>query len=112
MIYVWRLHFVSGNDIIKQDKTFPVTILLRGETMTKKPAGRPRLHIDDKARVRAYRKQQRHQGRRLDVYVGVQASWRLKRLADAWECGLGEVINRLVLEADDRYSDVLFPETE
>lgn len=48
----------------------------------------------------------------LDGYVGSSASWRLKKLSEEWECSLAGVIERLVLEADEKYSDILFPETK
>lgn len=77
-----------------------------------KTAGRPKKHADGRERVKAYRERQRHQGRRIDAYVDNQASWRLKRLAAAWGCSLGQAVTRLVMEADGRYNDILFPETE
>lgn len=75
-----------------------------------KRKGRPRKHEEPKERVRAWRRKQ--EGRRLDVYVSSSASWRLKRLAEVWGCPLREVVERLALEADDRYAVILFPETE
>jgi hypothetical protein len=35
----------------------------------------------------------------------------LKRLADAWDCSLAGAVERLAIEADDRYQGILFPET-
>ncbi len=77
---------------------------------TKKGKGRPRIHRDPQDRVKAWRKKQ--EGRRLDVYVSPSASWRLHRLAEVWGCSLAGAVERLALEADDKYSDILFPETE
>jgi hypothetical protein len=47
----------------------------------------------------------------MDIYIS-KATWRLKTLAAAWGCSVGQVINRLVMETDERYGKVLFPETE
>lgn len=74
-----------------------------------KKKGRPRKHADQKQRVAAWRKKQ--EGRRLDGYVSSSASWRLKRLSEVWECSLADSVERLIMEADKHYSDVLFPET-
>ncbi len=78
-------------------------------TETKKP-GRPRKHQDAKAKVKAWRKNQK--GRRLDGYISNSASWRLQRLADKWECSLAGAVERLVMEADEQYRNILFPETK
>lgn len=77
---------------------------------TEKRRGRPRIHQDPQGRVKAWR--QKHEGRRLDIYVSSSASWRLKRLAEVWGCSVAGVVERLALEADERYEDILFPETE
>lgn len=76
---------------------------------SKKRVGRPRKHESDKARARSWRKEKMASGRRLDLHVGDQASWRVKRLAQAWGCSLSAAVERLILESDTRYSDVLFP---
>lgn len=81
------------------------------ETKTEK-RGRPRLHADGAGRVRAFRKRQHAKGRRIDAYIGDGASWRITKLSEAWGCSLGQVIDRLVMEADDRYESILFPVTE
>ena len=75
-----------------------------------KRVGRPRLHKDYKDKVQSWRKKQT--GRRLDGYIGNSASWRLTRLAKTWGCSLAGAVERLVMEADDQYKDILFPETE
>jgi len=75
--------------------------------MKEKFVGRPRLYHDDKAKVRAWRKKQT--GRRLDGYINNSASWRLTKLAKAWECSLAAAVERLVMEADTVYDDILFP---
>jgi hypothetical protein len=77
---------------------------------TEKRAGRPRQHKDEKARVQAWRKKQ--EGRRLDGYVNNSASWRLDKLAEAWGCSLAGVVERLALEADGQYKDILFDKEE
>jgi len=78
----------------------------------KKRPGRPKKHESDQARVQAWRQDKRHSGRRLDCHVNDSASWRVKRLAKVWGCSMGAVVERLILEADEKYSDILFPETE
>jgi hypothetical protein len=77
--------------------------------MAEKKRGRPRKHADGAERLRRFRKEQH---RRLDGYIDSQASWRLNALAAAWGCSRGKVLERLLLEADDKYEDVLFPETK
>jgi hypothetical protein len=87
----------------------PVTILING---ARYPVGRPRKYADDAKRVQAFRKRMLEKGRRIDGYVSYSASWRLEKLAKAWGCNMGQVIERLLMEADERYGDVLFPETK
>lgn len=79
------------------------------ETRTR---GRPRIHDTDAKRVQAYRKRMLEKGRRLDGYVSYSASWRLEKLAKAWGCSMGQVMERLLMEANDRYGDILLLETE
>jgi len=81
-----------------------------GAMEEKRGRGRPRVYTDNQARVKAYRRKQ--EGHRLDGFVLSSASWRLKRLAEAWGCSLAGAVDRLALEADDRYQVILFPETE
>lgn len=77
----------------------------------KRGRGRPRKHNDAQSRQRAWRDRTREHRTRLDLYVSYSVSWRIKKLAVAWGCSPAEVIERLTAEADDRYSDILFPET-
>lgn len=68
-------------------------------------------HVQNQqGRVKAWR--QKQEGRRLDIYVSNSASWRLKRLAEVWGCFLAGAVERLALEVDEKYSEILFPETE
>ncbi len=76
---------------------------------TKKHPGRPRKHESDAARVRTWKKAKKGSGRRLDCHIGDQASWRIGKLAQAWGCSLAAAVERLILEADARYHDILFP---
>ncbi len=80
------------------------------EETKEKCVGRPRKHKDEKARVRAWR--QKQERRRLDLYVDSSTSWRLDRLAKEWGCTLAAVVERLTMEADEKYEGLLFPETE
>ena len=75
-----------------------------------KRKGRPSIHKDSQSRVKAWRGKQ--EGRRLDGYINNSASWRLSKLAKAWGCSLAGAVERLILEADEKYIDVLFPETK
>lgn len=79
--------------------------------MEKKPRGRPKRHDNAADRTRAYRLRKQEEGRRFDVYLPSSASWRLTGLAAAWNCSKGQAIDRLIMEADERYHDILFPET-
>lgn len=79
-----------------------------GNEIKKRP-GRPRKHESDAARLRAWKKEQKLSGRRLDCHIGDQASWRIGRLAQAWGCSLAAAVERLILEADAQYGDILFP---
>ena len=84
---------------------------MKKEPETKK-RGRPRKHQSDADRVKAFRKRQQADGHRIDAYINTHASWRLTALSKACDSSMGRVIERLLLEADERYQDVLFPETD
>ena len=77
----------------------------------KKRPGRPRKHNTAVERVRSYRQGKQAEGRRLDLYVSSKASWRLTALANAWGCSKAKAVERLLLESDERYETILFPET-
>ena len=62
-------------------------------------------------RVQRYR-QRKREYTRLDVHIQPRASWRLKRLAKAWGVSRARVIDRLLLEADEKYREVLFPDID
>lgn len=68
------------------------------------------MALSSTERVRALRQRRRREGTRVDAYIGDKASWRLTALAKAWRCSRGDVLDRLLIEADERYEDVLFPE--
>lgn len=72
--------------------------------------GRVKIHENSTARVAAWRQKQRLKKCRLDGFVNYEASWRLKALADVWGCSRSSVVERLILEADEKYGDLLFPE--
>ncbi|GAB6907638.1 conserved hypothetical protein [Desulfosarcina cetonica] len=83
------------------------------EKQTKpKGPGRPRKHPDGAARRKAYRNRKQQDGRRIDGYVNSHSSWKLRALGKAWGLPVGGVIDRLLEDADDRYGDILFPETD
>ena len=76
---------------------------------TSKRRGRPKIHKDPQARVKAWRAGQKKEGSRLDGYINDSASWRLRRLAKVWGCSLAGAVERLVIESDEKYHDILFP---
>jgi len=75
----------------------------------KRGRGRPRKYAADTERVQAFRNRKLKEGRRLDVYVNDQVSWRVRELGEAWGCGVSEVFERLVMEADQYHRSILFP---
>jgi hypothetical protein len=78
--------------------------------ISSKRKGRPSVHKDSQSRVKAWRGKQ--EGRRLDGYINNSASWRLQKLAKVWGCSLAAAVERLILESDEKYHEVLFPETK
>lgn len=77
-----------------------------------KKKGRPKKHNKASDRVNDYRKRKQAEGRRLDIFLPSQASWRIISLAKSWGCSRGAAIERLIMEADQKYEPILFPETE
>lgn len=65
---------------------------------------------DDAKRSHKPRKRKLSEGRRLNIHICPKASWRITRLSKVWECSLSQAIERLILEADNRYEDALFPD--
>ena len=82
------------------------------EDTGKRGRGRPRKYIDAAERLRAFRERKQAEGRRFDIYVSTKASWRLTKLSKAWRCSRGDAIERLLMEADQRYTGIMFPETK
>ncbi|WP_459947798.1 hypothetical protein [Desulfocastanea catecholica] len=79
-------------------------------TETKRGPGRPRKHADQRAKTRAWRyNQEKH---RVDLYLHSSAYWRLKKLAGIWGCSLAGAVERLAIEADEKYRDLLFDADE
>ena len=79
---------------------------------TSKRRGRPRIHTDPQARVKAWRAGKKQEGRRLDGYINDSASWMLRRLAKEWGCSMSAAVERLVLESKEKYDDILFPDSD
>jgi hypothetical protein len=77
-----------------------------------KKKGRPKKYDQANDRVNDYRKRKQAEGKRLDIFLQSQASWRITALAKAWGCSRGTAIERLIMEADQRYGAILFPETK
>ena len=79
---------------------------------TPKRRGRPKVHDSVAGRVEAYRQRRRAEGRRSEIYLSDSASWRLLTLSKAWGCNRSKAVDRLIMEADERYRDILFPVAE
>lgn len=77
-----------------------------------KKKGRPKKHDQASDRVNDYRKRKQAEGKRLDIFLPSQASWRITALAKSWDCSRGAAIERLIMEAEQKYEPILFPETE
>jgi len=82
------------------------------KTESEPKKGRPRKYDQASERVNAYRKRKLAEGRRLDIFLHSKASWRITALAKAWDCSHGVAIERLIMEADQKYETILFPVTE
>jgi len=80
---------------------------------TKRGRGRPRKYEKgSKAEcVKAFRKRRSKECWRHDVYISYSAHHRLVSLAKAWDCIPSKAIERLILEAEQRYKDIMFPES-
>jgi hypothetical protein len=78
----------------------------------KRGRGRPRMYHDHAEAMAAYRRRKVRAGQRMDVYVNIEAAWRLDRLVKAWGGTASKAIERLILEADQRYESIIFPGTE
>jgi hypothetical protein len=61
-------------------------------------------------RVKRFRQRQKGERTRMEAYLSPKASWRLKKLAAAWNVSRPVAIERLILEADERYQEILFPD--
>lgn len=82
------------------------------EKEAKRP-GRPRKHADQRTKTRAWRADQTT--KRVDLYLNSSAYWRLKKLAEIWNCSIAGAVERLAIEAGEqggKYEDLLFPDQE
>jgi hypothetical protein len=61
-------------------------------------------------RVKRFRQRQKGERTRMEAYLSPKASWRLKKLAAAWKMSRPAAIERLILEAEERYQEILFPD--
>lgn len=78
--------------------------------MEEKAQGRQQQNADDPKRSQASSKRKLLEGRRLHIHICTKASWRITMLSKVWGCSRGQAIERLILEADSRYEDILFPD--
>jgi hypothetical protein len=104
----------TGNEIIRDPNTPDMFEVIeepetKTEELPKRGRGRPRQYAKDTERVQAFRDRKRKAGRRMEVFITDDMSWRVRELATAWGCSSGEVFARLVMEADQHHRDILFP---
>lgn len=76
-----------------------------------KKKGRQRIHANGAEKIKAWRKKNKELVRH-DIYITPSATWRIKALAKAWSCTPAKVIERLTMEADSKYENILFPEND
>jgi hypothetical protein len=83
----------------------------------KRGRGRPRKYetYDNAACVRNYRRHMNKETTRHDIYLGISASNKIKTLAEHWNYSVSQAIERLILESEFKYRDILndpadFPE--
>ncbi len=83
------------------------------DTEKKKGRGRPRKEAtrSNAECVKAFRKRRSKEGWRHDVYISYSAHHRLVSLTKAWGCTPSKAIERLILEAEQEYKDIMFPES-
>jgi hypothetical protein len=79
-------------------------------TEKKKGPGRPRKYADQRVKTMLWRAKQ--ESKRVDLYLNAKAAWRLDKLAKEWECSRAGAVERLLVEADEKYRDILFPDQE
>lgn len=79
--------------------------------MNEKKRGRQRIYENGAEKIKAWRKKNKELNR-LDIYISPSASWRITALAKAWSCTPAKAIERLTMEADNKYKDILFPEED
>lgn len=82
------------------------------KTESEPKKGRPRKYDQASERVNAYRKRKLAEGRRLAIFLHSKASWRITALAKVWDCSYGVAIERLIMEAGQKYETILIPVTE
>ena len=71
--------------------------------------GRPRKYNNDAIKISIWRKRASLDKRRIELSINHSASWRLEALAQEWDVSRSAVIERLIMEADERYQNILFP---
>ncbi len=82
------------------------------EAGIEKKRGRGRPRKDEKRTnaelLKAFRKRRDKECWRHDVYISYSAHHRIKRLATEWGCTPAKAIERLIMEADEKYQEILF----
>ncbi len=79
-------------------------------TEKKRGRGRPRKEAtcSNAECVKAFRKRRSEECWRHDVYISYSAHHRLVSLTKAWGCTPAKAIERLIMEADEKYQEILF----
>lgn len=78
----------------------------------KRGPGRPKKHETDHDRIKAFRKKKDRESCRIDCYVSYGASNRIESLSKFWNCSKGDTIDRLIMEAAEKYDDILFSHSD
>jgi len=65
----------------------------------KSKIGRPQIHEDPKARVKAFRDRQKSAGKRMDVFIPKAVVAALQRLMDTWKLSRNDAIARSIQNA-------------
>lgn len=73
-----------------------------------KKRGRPQIHKNAAERSKAWKETKKHEGRRLDLFVSPSVSWRIRKLSKSWGLSISATVERLLLEACENYSSILF----
>lgn len=77
-----------------------------------KKRGRPQIHKNAAERSKAWKETKKHEGRRLDLFVSPSVSWRIRKLSKVLGLTMSATVERLLIEACEKYPDQLFEDSE